>query len=130
MGRERLVTFSGFSAFTGIPCAGEFFGAVKTLPALPAAVRPKREQKQDPELQNAPALCAMHMRAAAKRTGFLRLINKKSKNTFHPEGMIPLRVTRRNPATHNRHRLYSMAALFDALLLFRSWGLKSRSPKS
>jgi hypothetical protein len=109
MERQRLIIFSGFSAFIGIPCAGEFSGAVKTLPALSAAVRPKREQKQDPELQNAAAFCAMHMRAAAKRTGFLRLINKKSKNTFHPEGMIPLRITRRNPATYDRHRLYSVA---------------------
>ena len=112
MGSRRLVIVAGllrlsgrlrFPGLIGIPCAGKFFGAIKALPALSAAVGAEGQEKEDPEFENAATFCAMHMRAATKRTGFLWLINKKSKDTFHPEGMIPLRVTRRNPATYNRH---------------------------
>jgi hypothetical protein len=76
MGSRRLVIVAGLLRLSGrsrlpgligIPYAGKFFGAVKALSALSAAVGAEGQEKQDPEFENAPTFCTMHMRALADK---------------------------------------------------------------
>jgi hypothetical protein len=57
-----------FVEFAGVFPLRLFLGAIKTLAALAAAIGTKRQEEQNPKFQNAPALGAMHVVAAAQRT--------------------------------------------------------------
>ena len=64
------------------------FGAIETLAALAAAIGAIWKEEQDPKFQKAPALGAMHVVAAAKRTISIFGVWKQSKDAFHWQRII------------------------------------------
>ena len=75
---------------------GHVSGAVETLATFSAAVRAKRQEEKDPKFQEASALGAMHVFAAAQRTIPLLGIDEQTILAFHWESIIALAHAGRN----------------------------------
>ena len=77
--------------------ARKFLGSVKTKAALSAAIGSNADEKQDPVLQNPPALGAMHVHASAAGTRFFGVVDEEAEDAAHRNSIIARDVAGRNP---------------------------------
>jgi hypothetical protein len=77
-----------FVEFAGVFLFAQMPRAIEALATLATAVRAIGQEDQNPKFQKAPALGAMNVLTAAKRTNSFTGVGKQAKDTFHRERMI------------------------------------------